>query len=159
LTLRKYTNQSRIIKSFITEINYNPYSEDDSLSDALEFIELYNRGQEAISLNRVSISNGISYQFRSDAAIKPGEFLVLASNKNEFKKRYNFELTSIYRQSEKFGERLALMDLSVEREFLAIEYDDQSPWPPTADGKGYSLVPISIDEKPTSHSLPNGTLF
>ncbi len=137
----------------ITEINYNPYSEDDSLSDALEFIELYNRGQEAISLNRVSISNGISYQFRSDAAIKPGEFLVLASNKNEFKKRYNFEPYDQYTGNLKnSGERLALMDLSVEREFLAIEYDDQSPWPPTADGKGYSLVPISIDEN-TNFSL------
>lgn len=137
----------------ITEINYNPYSEDDSLSDALEFIELYNRGQEIISLDRVSFSDGISYKFRSDAVIKPGEFLVLASNKAEFRKRYNFEPYDQYTGNLKnSGERIALMDLSVEREFLVVEYSDQNPWPPAADGKGYTLVPISIDEN-TNFSL------
>lgn len=131
----------------ITEINYNPYSIDPLLTDALEFIELYNRGQEEISLNRVSFSDGIDYRFSSDAIIKPGEFLILASNKAEFKNRYNFEPFDQYSGNLKnSGERLALMDLSVEREFLAIEYGDQSPWPPEADGKGYSLVPISTDE-------------
>lgn len=138
----------------ITEINYNPYSDDPLLSDALEFIELYNRGQEEISLNKVAFSEGIDYQFSSNAVIKPGEFLVLASNKTEFKKRYNFEPFDKYTSNLKnSGERLALMDLSVEREFLAIEYSDKNPWPPAADGKGYSLVPISIDEN-ANFSLP-----
>jgi len=77
----------------------------------------------------------------------------LASNKTEFKKRYNLEPFDQYTSNLKnSGERLALMDLSVEREFLAVEYSDRSPWPPAADGKGYSLVPISIDEN-TDFSL------
>lgn len=131
----------------ITEIHYNPFSLDPLLADALEFIELYNRGKEVISLDKVSISDGISYRFNNGAVIKPGEFLVLASNKSEFKNRYNFEPFDQYTGSLKnSGERLALMDLNVEREFLVIEYDDQSPWPPAADGSDYSLVPLSMEE-------------
>ena len=139
----------------ITEIHYNPYSDDPLLSDALEFVELYNRGQEEISLDKVAFSDGITYQFSSNAVIKPGEFLVLASNKTEFVKRYNFEPFDQYTSNLKnSGERLALKDLSVQREFLAIEYSDKSPWPPAADGKGYSLVPVSIDEN-ANFSLPS----
>lgn len=131
----------------ITEIHYNPFSLDTSLADALEFIELYNRGKETISLDNVSISDGISYRFNKGAVIKPGEFLVLASNKSEFKKRYNFEPFDQYSGNLKnSGERLALMDLTVEKEFLVIEYDDQSPWPPAADGSDYSLVLVSMEE-------------
>ncbi len=137
----------------ITEIHYNPTS--DSLSDALEFIELYNRGKEQISLSNVSISDGVSYRFSDDAFINPGQFLVLASNKDEFIKHYKFEPYGQYTSNLKnSGERLALKDLSVSREFLVIEYDDQNPWPPAADGRGYSLVPISTDEN-TNFSLPS----
>ncbi len=144
--------RSSLSNLIITEINYNPY--DPLLPDSLlEYVELYNRGQEEISLKGVSFSDGINYQFSNDAVIKPGEFLVLASNKTEFKNRYKFEPFDQYSGNLKnSGERLALMDLSVEREFLVIEYDDQSPWPPEADGKGYSLVPVSTDEN-TNFSL------
>ena len=128
----------------ITEIHYNPLSEDTVSGDEFEFIELYNRGDEEISLMQVGISDGIDYTFDNSATIKSGEYLVLASNKSMFTSRYKFEPFDEFNGNLKnSGERIALSDLDAQREFLVIEYSDQSPWPLVADGEGNSLVPVS----------------
>lgn len=125
----------------ITEIHYNPLPLDPVLGEEFEFIELYNKGTSDISLSKVTISDGISYTFAATAKIKAGEHIVLAANKTEFKNRYNFDPFDQYTGRLKdSGERIALMDIDAQKEFLAIEYGDKDLWPIMADGFGYSLV-------------------
>ncbi|HWN96270.1 MAG TPA: lamin tail domain-containing protein, partial [Methylomirabilota bacterium] len=60
----------------INEIMYNPItgSSDD------EFVELYNRGTNAIDLYRWKLSGGISFTFQQGTVIPPNGYLVVANN-------------------------------------------------------------------------------
>lgn len=130
----------------ISEIHYNPLPDNTILGDQFEFVELYNRGNSELSLKQVAFTDGIDYTFSENAKIKPGEYLILASNEAEFTRRYQIEPYDQYTGNLKdSGERLAMTDMSVQREFFSIEYGDQSPWPVAADGSGYSMAAKSTD--------------
>lgn len=130
----------------ITEIQYNPLPESSVSEDSLEFIELFNKGDKTISLEQVSFDDGIEFTFPAGSFISSGDYIVLASSAGSFQTRYGFAPYGVYSGSLKnSGERIALRDLSVGKDFLVIEYSDQGPWPEKADGQGYSMVVLSSD--------------
>ncbi|MFW6221762.1 MAG: lamin tail domain-containing protein [Fibrobacterota bacterium] len=125
----------------ISEIHYHPSSSDSMLVNELEFIELYNCGDDDVSLEAVRISDGVDYTFSNVDIIKSNSYLVLASNQSEFEKRYGFKPFGQYSgRLKNSGERIALFDSDALSEFLVVEYGDESPWPLAADGHGKSLV-------------------
>ncbi|MGI9242246.1 MAG: CotH kinase family protein, partial [Verrucomicrobiales bacterium] len=106
----------------ISEIFYNPPGE---LEDG-EFIELLNISDTAISLAGVRFDAGIQFEFSASSSLPPGGRVVLTPED------YTGRLAN-------GGEELRLMasDQSVIRSF---RYDDEDPWPTSADGLGRSLV-------------------
>lgn len=142
----KVTARQELSDLVISEINYNPLPNGAILADEYEYIEFYNKGKNVISLKQIAITDGVDYSFSNTASIKPGEYLVIASNRIEFKNRYKFEPFGEFVGNLKdSGERIALTDMSAEIEFLAFEYSDKSPWPIAADGAGNSLVLSAIN--------------
>ncbi|MBN2000998.1 chitobiase/beta-hexosaminidase C-terminal domain-containing protein [candidate division KSB1 bacterium] len=125
----------------ITEIHYHPL--DDNISDVdreYEFLELKNIGDEALNLKGLEFSRGISYSFPEETQLDSGQFIVLASNKNAFFNRYGFYPFDVYEgQLDNSGETIALNTAAGDT-IINIRYNDEYPWPNSADGDGYSIV-------------------
>ncbi len=68
----------------INEILYNPVSGD---SDD-EFVELYNRGSQAVDLSGWKMTDGISYTFPVGTVIAPDGYIVLARNRSHIFQNY-----------------------------------------------------------------------
>jgi hypothetical protein len=127
----------------ITEIHYHPLDDGNAENNdgEYEFIELKNIGDETLDLSGMYFSRGITYSFPNDATIGPGGFIVSASNKSAFFTRYGFQAFGEYEgQLDNNGETIALNTAAGDT-LIKIHYSDKYPWPNSADGAGYSLVP------------------
>jgi hypothetical protein len=72
----------------INEIMYHPYHPDTEPEDIRkEYIELFNRGSEPVSLTGWRISNGVDFVF-PDVTLGAGEYLVVAADADTFKANY-----------------------------------------------------------------------
>jgi hypothetical protein len=131
----------------ISEIHYHPLDEGDVDNDdgEYEFIELKNIGDDTLDLSGMYFSCGITYSFQNDAVLGPDRFIVLASNKSAFFTRYGFQTFGEYEgQLDNNGETLSLNSAEGDT-IIKIRYTDQYPWPNSADGDGYSVVPREKD--------------
>lgn len=137
----------------VSEIHYRPgvptEGEDPGMiygRKDFEFLELMNISEEVIELSDVVISGGIVFDFNtgSVATLNPGARVVVVGNAAAFGVRYP-EVSASLIAGEFQG------SLSNDGELLRIEgvggslireftYNDQLPWPTSADGEGYSLV-------------------
>jgi hypothetical protein len=127
----------------ITELNYHPLDQDTTSDNEFEFVELKNVGSNDVALNSASFITGIHYKF-GDKTLAPGEFVVLASNKQEFYSRYSFMPYDEYEgQLDNGGERVVFVDAAGDT-VLSFRYNDKAPWPVEADGEGYTLVSKSV---------------
>ena len=128
----------------LTEIHYHPLGDETHSDQEFEFIELKNTGPVAIDFSGAFISGGIQFRFPNGTVIRPGSFVVLASQAVRFHQRYRFS---------PFGEFLGHLDNGGESITLnsrsgplfTITFDDKAPWPESADGGGYSLVPTDFN--------------
>jgi hypothetical protein len=128
-------------------------------SDDFEFIELKNTGDEVIEdLSSVSFTDGIEFSFAGSQVtrLEPGEFVLVVRNAAAFEARYGLSLSD--RIAGEYGRDVTSQKLSNSGERVVLEdywngtmakfeYDDRGNWPATADGDGYSLVPLD-------HALP-----
>jgi hypothetical protein len=129
----------------VTEIHYHPLAGDSLDHHLFEFIELKNTGTSVLELSGLRFCRGISYAFPVRTRIRPNEFIVLASNKLFFAMRYGFTPFGEYDgYLNNGGETVALIDAAGDTLF-SIHYNNRAPWPVTADGAGYSLVPKELD--------------
>ncbi|MBN1673693.1 MAG: lamin tail domain-containing protein [Kiritimatiellae bacterium] len=119
----------------ITEIHYNPLGGRD-----FEFIEIRNTGSATRGLSELTVK-GLAYTFPPGAELAGGAFLVLVRNAAAFAARYpGVAPFGVYGGGlDNGGERIALLD-SDGRTVTALRYNDKAPWPPAADGDGFSLV-------------------
>ena len=120
----------------ISEIHYNPYSEDD----AEEFVELVNTGDTDVDLGGYRFSNGIRFEFPRPTVLAAGEFLVVARDPLHVAEVYGLEgvLGPWEGILSNQGEMLRLIDagdLPVDE----VRYFDEGSWSPWADGDGPSL--------------------
>lgn len=120
----------------ITEIMYNP---PESGTDSLEFIELYNRGAETVSLEGFYFSEGLTYTF-PPVVIEPDAYLVVCADSSAFRSVFGFSaLQWTDGALNNGGENLALRDnFNTQLDF--VPYLDQLPWDTLADGDGPSLT-------------------
>ena len=124
-----------------------------------EYIELMNIGEKNINLSGVVFDKGVDFKFDNGNSkiIEIGQRALLVENSEAFILRYGdglpllgeFESNSNLSNG---GERMLLLDSqgSVIRDF---EYDDDSPWPESADGDGYALILRNPQSNP-DHKLP-----
>lgn len=130
-------SSSNIIDVIINEIYYNP-TPDQGNDEDYEFIEVYNPTNQIIDLSGYNITDGIDFIFPEQVLIDPGEFIVIARNKSKYGhidgKLFEWDNGGLSNQ----GENIALNN----REGILVDqvnYFDNSPWPPDADGDGFSL--------------------
>ena len=124
----------------VTEIMYNPTDYEYKDSKELEFIELKNTGLDTLNLKSLFISGGINFSFNNDFFLAPDSFCLLVSNKELFIKRYpSIKVDGEYINYLKNSGEDLVFKSGLDKLF-EIEYDDNIPWSPLADGNGFSLV-------------------
>lgn len=130
----------------ITEIMYHPADEGTTDGDEFEFIELKNVGSSELDLSGVAFTNGISFRFPNGTRLSPGNFMVLVANADSFPTRYpTVRIDGVYTNNlSNGGERIALVH-ATGAPLQSFVYNDAAPWPTSADGSGFSLVPVSYD--------------
>ena len=125
------------IKLVITEIHYYPVFNGSENKD-LEFIEIYNSGDEIIVMDGYNFSSGIDFEFPDNSQILPGEYIVIAKkailyNNPDYK---TFEWTS--------GDLNNLTDhlkLQTSSGYVIdeVEYTSLAPWKTPPSGENYSI--------------------
>ncbi len=150
----------------VTEIMYNPVGGPGVDGETFEFLELKNVGSATLDLSGVRLTNGVSYRFPNGTRLSAGGFAVLVGDPAAFAARYpGVRIDGVYtNRLSNSGERLALVHATgtVIQQFT---FSDQPPWPPSADGAGFSLVPRVLnpnaDYSDAAHwrasSRPNGS--
>ncbi len=140
----------KIIRTFkelmITELMYNPPAFGNIDGDDLEFIELKNVGSQELDLSGIRFTNGIAYTFPNGTRLAPGAFYLLVQNTTNFAMKYpGVRIDGVFTNNlANSGEALALIH-AAGAPIQQFSYDDQAPWPITADGGGFSLVPIAFN--------------
>ncbi len=129
----------------LTEIHFHPLDEADVNDREFEFIELKNISTQPLDLSLSGFSTGIDFTFTSGKLVQPGEFIVLASNIDMFRARYNKTPFGGYTGNlDNAGERIIFTNAAGDT-IINVRFNDKEPWPEAADGDGYSLVATKIE--------------
>ncbi len=125
----------------INEIMYNP---PESGTDSLEYIELYNNGNQAVNLLDWYFSAGIEYVF-PDMDLTAGEYLVVAVNSDAMMNSFGittYEWTDGGLSNS--GELIELRNAGGDI-IDFVSFDDGGLWPEAADGFGPSVSLSDVD--------------
>ncbi len=125
-----------------TEIMYNP---PESGEDSLEFIEIYNNGQDTVDMENFYFSAGIEFTFPM-VEILPDSFLLVA--KDSLAMQGTFGAIAWQWDAGALsngGEEIELKDL-YDNVVDYVDYDDNPPWDTLADGQGPSLTLCNPDQ-------------
>lgn len=134
----------------VSEIMYNPPTQDSVDGDEFEFIELKNNSSLEMDLSGVHFTTGIVFSFPLGSKLGAGQFAVLASNPVQFQKKYpGGPITGTYMGRLSDGGETITLVHATGTTITTVAYGDQAPWPTTPDGGGFSLVPrnsnLSLD--------------
>ena len=130
-------------------INEVLYHAPNDLSD-LEYVELFNAGDQAVEISGWELADGVEFVFPSDTVIKPGGFVVVCKDAKLFPRFYaDVKFVGAYEKSLSNGsDRISLKDGKGEV-VDSLEYSDDAPWPTSPDGYSASLeriCPLSGDD-------------
>ncbi|MCH1507256.1 MAG: lamin tail domain-containing protein [Verrucomicrobiales bacterium] len=155
----------------ISELHYHPAEpstpEEQAISsnrDNYEFIELLNVGTQTIDLTGLRFTEGIDFSFADNTLLAPGARLVLVRHRSAFEARYAASLAEITMATDILGnteysgrldndgEQILLLDAqgAVIQDFT---YNDQLPWPTSADGHGASLLLVNLGIPIPDHTV------
>ena len=134
----------------VSEIFYNP----PGSLEVTEFLELMNSSDtDAIDLTGVTLT-GISYAFPEGFTLAPLGRVVIVKDQVAFAAAYDtagmniapgdFGGTSLANG----GEEIAVIAQDGVTDIQRFTYDDEFPWPESADGPGFSLVLIAPETNP-----------
>lgn len=142
-------------KLALTEVMYDPPALGAISGNDLEFLELKNIGTNTLNLSGLTFSAGITFTFANNTLLAPGQFFVLTRNAGAFATKYPVvSIRGVYSgQLNNSGEAFTL-SFPLGGNIFSINYDDQSPWPITPGGLGFSLVP---KQSGVSQAPDNGT--
>ena len=120
----------------ISKINYHP----TEYEDLLEFLEITNNSNENANLTGVYFRElGVTYRFPNNSILLPNQKIYLASDSVLFKTFYGLDAYGQFDRSlSDKSEHLVLVD-AFGNVIDDVNYADDSPWAPEADGKGSYL--------------------
>jgi hypothetical protein len=88
------------------------------------------------------LGGGVSYAFPAGKTLAPGAFYVIASSAAFFAQRYQRSPDGDFaRVLDNKGESIILQDAKG-NVITKVAFETAPPWPASADGAGYSLVPV-----------------
>ena len=120
----------------LTEIMYNPPARSD---DSLEYLEIYNAGPDRINMEGLYFSAGITFRF-PDTTMPPHAYWVIAKDSKAMQNVFGIEAFQWEEGAlSNGGERIELKT-ALHTVIFSVQYDDEDPWPPQADGEGYALA-------------------
>ncbi len=125
----------------ITEIMYNP---PESGNDSLEFIEIYNNGDETVNMDGFQFTAGVEFTF-PNVDLLPDNYLLVSINSAAMMGTFGvdaYEWTGGALSNG--GEKIELSD-DLNNVIDSLTYDDQLPWDTLADGQGPSLTLCNPD--------------
>jgi hypothetical protein len=104
------------------------------------WVELFNRGNNAVDLSGWRIDEGIDYRFPSNTMIAPGGYLVVAKDPARLLGDFpGIDVVGPYTNALSHrGERIVLKD-AADNPADWVHYFDDARWPRAADGRGSSL--------------------
>ncbi|MBN1418750.1 MAG: lamin tail domain-containing protein [Planctomycetes bacterium] len=121
----------------INEIMYKAMGDPEG---ACQYVELFNRGDQAVDLSGWQFTDGISYTFPAGTGLGPGEYLVIAADPDRIRADYGIANVDgpFAGGLDNQGERIEISDArgNVADE---VHYYDRGRWPSYADGGGSSL--------------------
>lgn len=130
----------------ITEIMYNPPESGD---DSLEYIEIYNNSDDAVSLLGYTFTDGIVYTF-SNEDIASGDYILVAKSASAMMSTFGvaaYEWTSGGLSNN--GELVKLVS-ATGATIDSVAFATSAPWPTAANGDGPS---ITICDPETENSV------
>ena len=144
----------------VTELMYDPAPDAAETYDRedYEFIELKNIGADAIALDTVSLSNGITYSFSAAPSalrtLSPGQYVLVVNNKAAFTSRYGTGPSG--RIAGEYLGKLSNSGETVQLEdywngvIVQFTFNNGYGWPLAAGGGGHSLVvqEIALEDEP-----------
>jgi hypothetical protein len=150
-----YLNRS-FTTLLITEIMYHPPADGAVDGDSFEFLELKNTAATTLELSGIRFTNGIAFTFPIGTFLGPGQFILLAGDPVSFASKYpGVSVGGTYSgRLNNAGEKLALVHANG-NPITAFTYDDAIPWPITADGEGFSIVPANPNANPDPDNAVN----
>jgi hypothetical protein len=125
----------------LTELMYHAPDVGVTNGSEFDFLELKNTGTNTLNLSGLTFTAGLTFIFTNGTTLAPGAFCVLVRNAAAFASKYPGVLVGgVYSGNlDNGGETLTLSHPLGARVF-SVTYDDEPPWPVTADGWGFSLV-------------------
>ncbi|MHC4745344.1 MAG: lamin tail domain-containing protein, partial [Planctomycetota bacterium] len=126
-----HRNLRNPIEVVISELMYHPgHVEGEAENVGLEYIELYNKGADPVSLGGWRFVNGVNFVIPGDPIIGVGEYFVVAADAAEFSSRYP-DVTNVVDgwdgKLSNSGEKIELTDsygVLVDQ----VRYADQGEW-------------------------------
>jgi hypothetical protein len=142
---------------YVTELMYHPAAGGSVLDpDEFEFIELKNVGSETLDLSGVGFASGVEYAFPVGTELASGDFVVLVSNPEAFASRYpGVSYDGVYTGRLNNGGEVVSLVHAAGGLIYSVAYGDALPWPPAADGAGFSLVPVNPNVNPDPNNSTN----
>ncbi|MDX1950735.1 MAG: lamin tail domain-containing protein [Verrucomicrobiota bacterium] len=126
----------------ISEIMYHPTNRVDGKN--LEFIEIYNTQPWFEELGGWRLSGDIAYTFPTNTVLPSRGYIIVAANPADFKSVYTSATNVVgpFANADTLPNSGGTVRLrnSQGAIFFEMEYSDQPPYPPAADGAGHSLV-------------------
>ena len=124
-------NRGKPVEVVISEIMYHPgHAVETPENIGQEYIELYNKGGEAVSLGGWRFTDGVDFIVPGDPVLRVGEYLVVASDVNEFTAKYP-GVTNVVGgwdgRLSNSGERIELVDKAGVLVDV-VHYADQGEW-------------------------------
>jgi len=133
----------------ITEIMYHPPGTTNLDGDEFEFIELKNVASTNLELSGVRFSEGIGFTFPVGTFIAPGQFMVLVSNPAAFTNKYPaVTVGGVYTNRLSNGGETVTLNHVTGTPIFSVPYGTRPPWPLTADGSGFTIVPMNPNANP-----------
>jgi len=126
----------------ITEIMYNP---PEGGTDSLEYIEIYNNGDDAVDMEGFYFGAGVVFEFPA-LNLNPEAYVVVAVNSEAMMNTFGVDaLQWTSGGLSNGGELIELRDMGGNI-VDDVNYDDSPPWPTEPDGNGPSLTFCYPDE-------------
>ncbi|MGL1934376.1 MAG: discoidin domain-containing protein [Fibrobacterales bacterium] len=134
-----------------SEIHYKPDELDGDIDEnALEFIEIKNASDRAVSMAGAKFSKGVLYTFPAETILQAGEYYVIAKNPGEFTRRYGYMPNGHYSDELDNGDEQVEMVDAFGQRIDNVTYADEGEWPESPDGDGPSLNILNLTA--TTHS-------